>query len=168
MLKYLIVGSSLHISKSKLSLLFSSGINPIYIFDIICSNFPYSAIVLKTIAIIFMCVAQVLPTLVREHVWYHHFFQALIMFFLHVQLANVLLTLGPNIGKEMRQVPLERDINIAINGQFLVRNLHQERPFMAMLISRCRGTCLIKLNISQLYEVKTYRCASQDNTRPNK
>ena len=41
----------------------------------------------------------------------------------------------------MRQVPLERDINIVVNGPFLVRNLHQERLFMAMFISR--GTCLI-------------------------
>ena len=28
------------------------------------------------------------------------------------------------------QVPLERDINIAVNGQFLVRNLLQEWPFL--------------------------------------
>ena len=43
----------------------------------------------------------------------------------------------------MRQVPLECVIIFAVNGPFLVRNLHQERPFMAILISRSRGTCLI-------------------------
>ena len=31
----------------------------------------------------------------------------------------------------MRQVPLECDINITINGLFLVCNLHQERLFLA-------------------------------------
>ena len=40
---------------------------------------------------------------------------------------------------------LERDINIAVNGPFLVRNLHQEnRLFTTMLISCSTGTCLIK------------------------
>ena len=34
---------------------------------------------------------------------------------------------------------------IAINGLFLVRNLHQELPFMAMLIPRSTGTCLSKI-----------------------
>ena len=43
----------------------------------------------------------------------------------------------------MRQVPLKCDINIAVNGQFLVCNLHQEWPFIAMLILRSKGTCLI-------------------------
>ena len=43
----------------------------------------------------------------------------------------------------MRQVPLERDINIAVNCLFLVLNLQQERPFMAMSISRSRRTYLI-------------------------
>ena len=46
----------------------------------------------------------------------------------------------------MRQVPLECDISIAVIGLFLVRNLHEEWPFMAMLISCSRGTCLI-LNV---------------------
>ena len=36
----------------------------------------------------------------------------------------------------MRQVPLEREINIAVDGPFLLRNLHQEWPFMAVLIPR--------------------------------
>ena len=43
----------------------------------------------------------------------------------------------------MRQVPLERDINIAINGPFWVEVANPEHPFTAMLISRSRGTCLI-------------------------
>ena len=43
----------------------------------------------------------------------------------------------------MRQVPLEHDINIAVNGPFWVEVANQEHPFTAMLISRSRGTCLI-------------------------
>ena len=43
----------------------------------------------------------------------------------------------------MRQVPLERDINIATNGPFWVDIVNPEHPFTAMLISRSRGTCLI-------------------------
>ena len=41
----------------------------------------------------------------------------------------------------MRQVPLERDINI--NGHFWVEVANPENPFTAMLILRSRGTCLI-------------------------
>ena len=47
-------------------------------------------------------------------------------------------------GKRMRQVPLERDINIAVNGCSGFATSTQKGPFMAMLISRSRGTCLIK------------------------
>ena len=47
----------------------------------------------------------------------------------------------------MRQVPLERDINIAINDPFWVEVANQEHPFTAMLISRSRGTCLIDGNL---------------------
>ena len=43
----------------------------------------------------------------------------------------------------MRQVPLERDINIAINGPLWVGVANPEHPFTAMLISRSGGTCLI-------------------------
>ena len=43
----------------------------------------------------------------------------------------------------MRQVPLERDINIAINGHFWVEVVNPEHPFTAMLISRFRGTYYI-------------------------
>ena len=40
-------------------------------------------------------------------------------------------------------MPLERDINIAINGPFWVEVANPEHPFTAMLISRSNGTCLI-------------------------
>ena len=43
----------------------------------------------------------------------------------------------------MRQVPLERDINIAVNGCSGLATSTQKGPFMAMLISRSRGTYLI-------------------------
>ena len=43
----------------------------------------------------------------------------------------------------MRQVPLEHDINIAINGPFWVEVANPEHPFTAMLISHSRGTFLI-------------------------
>ena len=40
--------------------------------------------------------------------------------------------------------PLERDINIAINGPFWVEVVNPEHPFTVILISRSRGTCLIE------------------------
>ena len=40
----------------------------------------------------------------------------------------------------MRQVPLERDINIAVNGCSGFATSTQKGPFMAMLISCSRGT----------------------------
>ena len=43
----------------------------------------------------------------------------------------------------MRQVPLERDIKIAVDGSFWMEVANQEHPFTAMLISRSQGTCLI-------------------------
>ena len=43
----------------------------------------------------------------------------------------------------MRQVPLERDINIAVNGPLWMEVANPEHPFTAMLISLSRGTCLI-------------------------
>ena len=43
----------------------------------------------------------------------------------------------------MRQVPLERDINIAVNGCSGFATSTQKGPFMAMLLSRSRGTYLI-------------------------
>ena len=42
-------------------------------------------------------------------------------------------------------MPLERDINIAVNGPFWVEVVNPEHPFTTMLISRSRGTCLIIL-----------------------
>ena len=44
----------------------------------------------------------------------------------------------------MRQVPLERDIKIAVNGCSGFATSTQKGPFAAMLISRSRGTYLIK------------------------
>ena len=43
----------------------------------------------------------------------------------------------------MRYVPLEHDINIAVNDPFRVEVANPEHPFTAMLISHSRGTCLI-------------------------
>ena len=40
-------------------------------------------------------------------------------------------------------MPLECDIDIAINGPFWVEVANPEHPFKAMLIARSRGTCLI-------------------------
>ena len=42
----------------------------------------------------------------------------------------------------MRYVPLERDINIAINGSFWVEVANPEHPFTAMLMSRLIVTAL--------------------------
>ena len=47
----------------------------------------------------------------------------------------------------MRQVPLERDINIGINGPFWVEGANPEHPFTAMLISCSRGTYLNGLKV---------------------
>ena len=44
----------------------------------------------------------------------------------------------------MRYVPLERDINIVINGPSWVEGANPEHPFTAMLISHSRNTCLIE------------------------
>ena len=41
-----------------------------------------------------------------------------------------------------RQVPLERDINIAVDGPFWVEVANPEHQFTAMLISHSRGICL--------------------------
>ena len=43
----------------------------------------------------------------------------------------------------MRQVPLERDINIAVNGYSGFATSTHKGPFTAMLISCFRGTYLI-------------------------
>ena len=44
----------------------------------------------------------------------------------------------------MRQVPLERDINIAVNGCSGFATSTQKGPFTAMLISRSKGTYIIQ------------------------
>ena len=44
----------------------------------------------------------------------------------------------------MRQVPLERDFNIAANGHFWWRLQIKDGPNMVMLISCFRVTCLIR------------------------
>ena len=43
----------------------------------------------------------------------------------------------------MRYVPLESDINIAVNGPFWVEVANPEHPIMAMLISCFEGNYLI-------------------------
>ena len=43
----------------------------------------------------------------------------------------------------MRQVTIEHDINIAVNGCSGLATSTQKGPFMAMLISHSGGTCLI-------------------------
>ena len=45
----------------------------------------------------------------------------------------------------MRRVPLEHDINIAINGRSSWGLRTKNRPFTALLISSSRGTCLIAM-----------------------
>ena len=50
----------------------------------------------------------------------------------------------------MRQVPLEHDINIAISGPFWVEVANPEHPFTAMLISCSRGSCLIAMGLGPL------------------
>ena len=50
----------------------------------------------------------------------------------------------------MRQVSLERDINIAINGPFWMEVANPEHPFTAMFISSSRGTCLIRPIFNQI------------------
>ena len=47
-------------------------------------------------------------------------------------------------------MPLERDVKISINGPFWVEVANPEHPFMAMLISRSRVTCLIEQGIRKL------------------
>ena len=50
----------------------------------------------------------------------------------------------------MRQVPLERDINIAVNGCSWFATSTQKGPFTAMLISHSRGTYLIHATYAHL------------------
>ena len=55
----------------------------------------------------------------------------------------------------MRQVPLESDINIAVNGYSGFATSSQKGSFMTMLISRSRGTCLIYLSCQFHYNLMT-------------
>ena len=59
-----------------------------------------------------------------------------------------------------RQVPLERDINIAVNGCSEFATSTQKGPFMAMLISHSRGTYLIRAlpssGVSYVHELTGY------------
>ena len=50
----------------------------------------------------------------------------------------------------MRQVPLECDINIAVNGCSGYASSIRKGPFMAMLISHFRATCLITLGFEMV------------------
>ena len=63
----------------------------------------------------------------------------------------------------MRHVPLERDINIAVNGCSGFATSTQKGPFMAMLVSRSRGTYLIKTGKSAplLFCLNFCYCAGQ-------
>ena len=58
----------------------------------------------------------------------------------------------------MRQVPLERDTNIAVNGCSGFATSTQKAPFTAMLISRSRGTYLIEAHFLQLHCLISRTC----------
>ena len=59
----------------------------------------------------------------------------------------------------MREVALESDINIDVNGPIWVEVKNPEHPFTAMLISHSRGTCLIAVlpQTIILYKVIAYK-----------
>ena len=65
----------------------------------------------------------------------------------------------------MRQVPLERDINIAVNGCSGFSTSTQKGPFMAMLISRSRGTCLVEVHQQWEQEQDCYGEGGRDDVR---
>ena len=58
-------------------------------------------------------------------------------------IVSVGLSQSQSVCSLMRQVPLECDINNAVNGCSEFATSTQKEPFMAMLISRSRGTYLI-------------------------
>ena len=65
-------------------------------------------------------------------------------------------------------MPLERDINIAVNGPFWGEVMNPEHLFIAMLISRSRGTCLNEIEVLlELYvrSIKSGFLPLQDGTR---
>ena len=51
-------------------------------------------------------------------------------------------------------MPLEHYINIAVNGPFWVEVANPEHPFQAMLMSRSRGTCLIRVGNTHLHNLR--------------
>ena len=55
---------------------------------------------------------------------------------------------------KMRQVPLERDINIAVNGCSGFATSTQKGPLMAKLISHSRDTCFNVSSVFVLSEVQ--------------
>ena len=60
----------------------------------------------------------------------------------------------------MRQVPVELDIR-AVNGLFLVCNLHPERAFMAMCYHTVHGVCLICRSFYRVTQAGRYVCLMQ-------
>ena len=65
----------------------------------------------------------------------------------------------------MRLVPLERDINIAVNGPFWVEAANPEHPFTAMMISHSRGTCFIRSMFGALAELERERAEGRTSER---
>ena len=58
--------------------------------------------------------------------------------------------------RSFKLVPLERDINIAVNGCSGFATSTQKGPFTAMLISRSRGTYLIQQISKWLFSINLY------------
>ena len=64
-------------------------------------------------------------------------------------------------------MPLERDINIAENGCSGFATSTQKGPFMAMMISRSRGTCLIESSIKLMSGFSSSRRWATTSQRPH-
>ena len=62
----------------------------------------------------------------------------------HAKISETFHPLPAGTHCAMRQVPLERYINIAVNGCSGLATSTHKGPSTAMLISRSRGTCLIR------------------------
>ena len=67
--------------------------------------------------------------------------------------APVLARADEELGKENVEYVQVRDINIAVNGPFLVEVANPKHQFTAILISHSRGTCLIGFSCYQLYNL---------------
>ena len=61
----------------------------------------------------------------------------------------------------VRHMPLECDINIAVNGCSGFATSTQKGPFMAMLLSRSRGTYLIRNSIPSWLDCRPFQCKEQ-------